>query len=1034
MTHVFISYSRKDIEIARKLAESLQGREIEYWIDWKGIPPSVDWRREIQKGIEEADAFLFLLSPESAQSSVCREELDHAVRNGKRLIPIVVREVERDRRPEPLKPLNFIFLRDGDDFEVTFPRLITAIETDHVWVQAHRQLQVKALEWERNNQENSFLLRGRELQDAESEFVSNTGKEPLPTELQRTYILISRRVSDRQRRLTTGIAIAAAVVMAGLAIYGFLQARLANERAILALARQLSAQAQSLLGSGPEREKTAVLLAAQSMRLSPSGDAAQVLQNHTLARQIAQFTQASDVYCLAFSPDGRYVVSGSRDGTVSVWEAASGKEIMRKTHDEWVIAVAFSPDGTYVASAGNLKTRVWEIPSGREITQLIHEDVVLSIAISPDGKYLVTGAGDIAQVWEAESGSKVTQLIHDSAVTTVAFSPDGRSIASGSDDGTVHVWETASGKMISDMVHGGGLCPLVFSQDGKYIAGGGGDNLVYVWEAATGRQIAVMEHQGIVNAVALNQDGSLVISAGALTAQVWNVSTQQELSRWTHNSDVYSVAFSPNGRDVASASADGTARVWDASSGREIAHMMRDAYLWSIAFSPDGKYVVSGGCRVSDETGSCSEGVARVWAASASKAVATMDQDGSVFTMAFSPDSKFLVSAVCLRYETGSGCVESSAGVWEAATGRQTARVTYQDSMDSLAFSPDAIQVLSAGKRTARVWEAAGGREIAHMDYGEERGSAVFSPDGSVLVSGSPDGSIGIWEVRSGRELIQMKHEGGLKFLSFGPQGDFVVSAGGKSLRVWDVSSGREIAHMDHDQEVVSVAFSTDGATLVSTSLGGTAQVWEASTGRELVRLQHGRLVQATALSPDGKYVVLTGCDVAEEGFTFSCPQASARVWEVSTGKPVASVIHDDVPLAVAFSADGKYVASVGCARWNPEFVCIESRARVWETVSGREIARMTHDRLMVAVAFSPDGKFIATGSEGAAQIWSWQPDDVIASACAYVKRNLSPAEWDQYIGAALPYPENQEDAVCPGFALAPQVTATPSSIPLQAP
>jgi WD40 repeat protein len=192
--------------------------------------------------------------------------------------------------------------------------------------------------------------------------------------------------------------------------------------------------------------------------------------------------------------------------------------------------------------------------------------------------------------------------------------------------------------------------------------------------------------------------------------------------------------------------------------------------------------------------------------------------------------------------------------------------------------------------------------------------------------------------------------------------------------------------------------------------------------------------VQATALSPDGKYVVLTGCDVAEEGFTFSCPQASARVWEVSTGKPVASVIHDDVPLAVAFSPDGNYVASVGCARWDPEFVCIESRARVWEAVSGREIARMTHDQLMVAVAFSPDGKFIATGSEGSAQIWSWQPGDVIASACAYVRRNLSPAEWAQYIGDAVPYPENQEGAVCPAFALDPQVTATPISIPLQAP
>src|SRR5687767_2916111 len=98
MASLFISYSRKDIDSARTLTDAFKGQDLNFWIDWKDIPLTVDWRKEIQKAIEEADIFLFLLSPDSAESAVCKEELDYAVKNGKRLIPIVVRDVQRDKR------------------------------------------------------------------------------------------------------------------------------------------------------------------------------------------------------------------------------------------------------------------------------------------------------------------------------------------------------------------------------------------------------------------------------------------------------------------------------------------------------------------------------------------------------------------------------------------------------------------------------------------------------------------------------------------------------------------------------------------------------------------------------------------------------------------------------------------------------------------------------------------------------------------------------------------------------------------------
>jgi hypothetical protein len=115
MAKVFVSYSRKDIEFAKWLTGELQKSDLDFWIDWEGIPPTVDWWREIEKGIEEADIFLFLISPDSVKSKVCGKEIDTAVKNGKRIIPIVVRDSSWDETPPQLRHLNYIFIRESDD-------------------------------------------------------------------------------------------------------------------------------------------------------------------------------------------------------------------------------------------------------------------------------------------------------------------------------------------------------------------------------------------------------------------------------------------------------------------------------------------------------------------------------------------------------------------------------------------------------------------------------------------------------------------------------------------------------------------------------------------------------------------------------------------------------------------------------------------------------------------------------------------------------------------------------------------------------
>jgi len=199
MKQLFISYSRRDTEFTRQLTDRFSTEGMEAWVDWQDIPPSVDWMLEIQKGIEDADVFLFLISPDSIASPICAEEVGHAVSNGKRIIPVIVRDFDAKTAPNIITHLNWIFFsRPQDEFERSFGLVWSAIHTDYDWVQTHRRLQVKALEWDRNQREESYLLRGKDLQDAEAQLIVNREKNPHPTELQNIFVQKSREVENTE--------------------------------------------------------------------------------------------------------------------------------------------------------------------------------------------------------------------------------------------------------------------------------------------------------------------------------------------------------------------------------------------------------------------------------------------------------------------------------------------------------------------------------------------------------------------------------------------------------------------------------------------------------------------------------------------------------------------------------------------------------------------------------------------------------------------------------------------------------------------
>jgi len=375
----------------------------------------------------------------------------------------------------------------------------------------------------------------------------------------------------------------------------------------------------------------------------------QVWDRQTGKPQGFPMEQYSPVKAAAFSPDGRYVLTGSDDGTAQVWDWQAGKLKGSPTKHKYnVKAAAFSPDGKYIVtgsgdiSEGNGTAQVWDWQTGEPVGySMKHNNEVISAAFSPDGQYVLTGSWDgTAQVWEWQSGKPVGPAMkHDSWVNAAAFSPDGRYVITGA-YGTARVWDWQSGKPLGPaMKHGSSVYAAAFSPDGRYIVTGSGDGTAQVWDRQTGKPLGIpMKHDDRINATSFSPDGRYVVTGCELTAQVWDRQTGKPLGPpMKHDSSVNTTAFSPDGRYVVTGSSDGTAWVWDGQTGKPVGTPMKhNDRVNAAAFSPDGKYVLTGSW---DKT-------AQVWDWQTGKPLGpAMKHEDEIYAVAFSPDGRSVITA-----------------------------------------------------------------------------------------------------------------------------------------------------------------------------------------------------------------------------------------------------------------------------------------------------------------------------------------------------------------------------------------------------
>ena len=584
-----------------------------------------------------------------------------------------------------------------------------------------------------------------------------------------------------------------------------------------------------------------------------------------------------------------------------------------------------------------------------------HESAVACVAFSPDGKRIVSGSVDkTIKVWDAATGAELMTLRgHEGDVTCVLFSPDGKHIVSGSDDKTVKVWDTATGaELMTLRGHSDKVWSVAFSRDGRRIVSGGKDNTIKLWDGSTGAEVMTLRgHSDMVWWVAFSPDGERIISGSRDgTARVWGAATGAEVMTLRVGSDVASFVLSPDGKRVISGSDDGTITVWDAATGDELMTLRgHSGIVWSVAFSPDGKRIVSSGFY---------DHMINIWDVESGAAIATLrGHKGFITCVAFSPDGERIVSS-----GGGWDISEHTIKVWDVATSPEKMSLRgHKDWVSSVAFSPDGEHIVSGSKdNMIKLWNVRTGAELMTLRGHEGWVRAVsFSPDGKRIVSGSDDNTIKVWDEASGEELMALRgHEGWVHTVGFNPDGERIVSGSGdKTIRIWDIESGEQVRKISgHDGAVFSAAFSPDGKRIVSSSEDKTVRVWDAATGAELMTLcGHAYPVYAVAFSPDGKRIASGSGD------------RTVKVWDATTGAEVM-LLHGhywDVS-CVAFSPDGKRIISGSLA----------GTVKVWDSATGTELMTLRrHKDFAWSVAFSPDGKTIAIGtSNGNITLWESAP------------------------------------------------------------
>lgn len=977
MSDVFISYSRKDKDFVTRLHGTLAHINRDVWVDWEDIPATADWWNEICAGIEGADAFACVLSPDFVRSDVCRSEVEHAVANNKRIIPIVRRDLTADSDKalihDSIKAHNWIFFRDADDFDDGFNLLIKAIDTDLLHVRQHTRLLVRAREWDTNERNPGFLLHGDELTAAEDWAKNSAEKQPAPSDLHLAYLVESRRVENERaeqamllerrarqfRRASLVLGIVGVVAMLATAVAASqasnAQRQVGEANTLVATAQTQVAFAGQTLTPIPQTLTPVggTLAAGQTLAAGAQLDAQTADAAQRQAQTRAAIAQANAITATLAQGQAQQEAADART------QVALANVAQANAQTQAAIAGAQGAQAENLAATALANQGTATVAQGQAQEQANEAQTQVAFAITARAEALQQANAAATQAAQSQNQAATATFIQgeaqaqafnaqtQAAVATLAQGQAQDQAATAQSLGATSIAKASTAQALSDSSQ-------MLAAVAQATAIQGSNQKLSLTLADNINKLLDLGDPDLALALALeanDADPTAWSSLQILFKAAYAPGTRL-LFEPAHQSSsaVTGLAYSPDGRYVVSGAGDGTLTLWDEQTGAYIrAFTGHTAAINAVNYSPSGQTFAS----ASDD------GTVRLWNARTGENIRTFSPGfgGRATGVAFREDGLTIVTSwskgQIIPFNVGNGAI------------RRIFDVTKSE-LTSMALSPElgqnSVLAFSAGK--VNIWNTATQRDHLMPGHG---GVGAFSPDGkTILISSVSDynayaSSMILVDVASQVKRRQFNgHTGDISAIAFAPDGKTALS-GSKdgTLILWDVETGRPLfRYYGHGRPVMSLAFNPNGKRIVSGDDSGQIRSWELDPRGELQRFSPAESeLSQIQVSPDGRLALAVD---SENGI---------ELWDLANGSLARRLKEHSQPIVSAgFSSDGQFILS---SDKSGEIV-------LWNAALGGVIRRFGGFTSTAVAALSPDNRLVVAGGEdGMLRLWDKDGNEI---------------------------------------------------------
>ncbi|GEM_PF-2339374 len=1040
-SEVFISYSRKNKQFILELVDALKKEDQEVWIDLDAIPPSAEWWAEIKAGIDRSHTFVPILTPDLLSSPVCTFEMDYALQNNKRIIPVMRSEAVKAQTfgniaaVDPtgflaeilgdqdllemarsnwriVERLNWIFIREEDNFDDGVSRLVSALETDLDRARLEARLLTRSHEWINRGRDESVLI-GNELREAES-WLRLYGQQN-GTAAQRAFITYSleketenrlreenlqKRALNRARMLAGSFAVFL-VIAIGLSLFAFDQQGKAVNNA---------ATSDANVTLAIEAQETSAFNAAVAATEAANATVAQGEAEFQATVAFANLIESQDIQAKFLSDlsqqqyEDRQIqislnlaleaVNARDDGVIN---QESFQNLLHKVHfgtfpqlaiphTTEVRGAKWNPDYSQVVTwaEDDRSAYIWNSETGELVSNLEHEGAVYYAKWNADGSRMLTlASGGLLYVWEIGSASPILTLSQDNILIGAMWNQDETLIVTWSFYGNISIWDSTNGNLLFESPYesrtSGGSSGAIWNQNEDQVLAWTKESQIQVIDVQTLDVVWVSPHRDILGAQ-YNADETRVISWGEDgTVNVWNANNGALIFTLEHDNDANGAMWNQDETLIFSWSWDDTLRVWNANNGNLIATLPHGNGVMGASISPDRTKLLSWDYR-------------HTWY--------MWDLEDYSLLFDVSPDGFGSGDNGAIWNQEGTQFLTwgwYSVNIWDANDGIQLRRMYHdRESPTSLAYvteatwNEDETQILAHSGNHVYRWvmeDRFAQTVVRHVDT---LGTSI-NRLGEYLLTWGGDHYARLWDLTNNEIIFEMPHDDDVVGAQWNEDETQILTwSTDATMRLWDIASRSRIFIMPINGRVRSVSWNNDESSILTVS-GNSAQVWDVQSGELVYSLHHDSTVLGAVWNADETQILTWGTD------------RSTRIWNASNGQEIFRLSHEDNPVLHA--------------EWRPDetqilTINVGGGANVWDAFNGDKILVLQHNysddpeiaEYILGGSWRPDGTRIVTwGSDNSLQIWNASSGELIFayhdirdSASSIISQDIEYGMWTE--------------------------------------